>query len=397
VEGRDKKDLAQTAEDGPYGADGALARGLIDGIDYGDGAREAARKAVGAIRDDVVFGGAGTADGRESFADVVRMLGGEPTRHGPIALVKAVGGIRMAGGGGPFGGGGGITEKELGRVLARIEDADAIKAVVLRIDSPGGSALASDLLWHALMKVRAKKPVVVSVGEMAASGGYYLACTGNVIFATPGSIVGSIGVVGGKFGVGAALERWGVHAETFSGKRGDVAHANRATYDSALGAWDEPTKKRMLEQMESTYDLFLRRVAEGRRLPIETVRGFAEGKIFSGEEGQELHMVDELGGLEAAIVRARELAGLPSDAAVEVVGARPSLTDTLFGDSPFGGGDGEGRAPWAARLGAWALGAPMGPSEPALASSTRALWDAVASLGNAEHMATVLPFWLKGP
>src|SRR6185437_2508037 len=116
--------------------------------------------------------------------------------------------------GGLLGERGGIVERHLTRVLKHLERDDDVKAVVLRIDSPGGSALASDLLWHGLMRLRAKKPLVVSVGGMAASGGYYLASAGSVVFADPTSIVGSIGVVGGKVAADRALEKIGVHGET---------------------------------------------------------------------------------------------------------------------------------------------------------------------------------------
>ena len=197
----------------------------------------------------------------------------------------------MGGGGGPFGGRDGITQKELSRELAEIEKNDDIKAVVLRIDSPGGSALASDLLWHDLMRIRAKKPIVVSVGEMAASGGYYLASTANVIFADPMSIVGSIGVVGGKVGIGGALERFGVHAETFPAAKEKPGAAARAAYLSMLSSWDDPTKARVLETMSGIYDLFLARVAEGRKTTPQAIAPHAEGRIFSGREGKRLGLV----------------------------------------------------------------------------------------------------------
>src|SRR5262249_59095077 len=124
----------------------------------------------------------------------------------PVAGGPALGAISMTAAGPlSFGGSNEITERELGRQLARLTTDESTKAVVLRIDSPGGSALASDLLWKRLMRLRAQKPLVVSVAGMAASGGYYLACTGTTILAEPTSIVGSIGVVGGKLGIGRSL------------------------------------------------------------------------------------------------------------------------------------------------------------------------------------------------
>src|SRR5690606_10824835 len=129
---------------------------------------------------------------------------------------------------------------------------DAVKAVVLRIDSPGGSALASDLLWHELMALREKKPLLASVGNMAASGGYYLACAADSIFADPTSIVGSIGVVGGKIVIDDAWDEIGVSAYTFT-PRGAPGDGGRAAYMSILNDWDESTRERVQEQMNAIY------------------------------------------------------------------------------------------------------------------------------------------------
>jgi protease-4 len=338
-------EVAGVIEDGPYSPNRAKELKLVDEVAYVDDAKDALKKAVSAVRDEVRFGpGSGDASGGD-FADLVRILAGEGGGGAPVALVRATGSISMRGGGGLFGGSGGITERDLGKTLARIEKDDDIKALVLRIDSPGGSALASDLLWHQLMKIRAKKPVVVSVGDMAASGGYYLASTGNVIFADATSIVGSIGVVGGKIAVSKALEEIGVHAETFPARRGDPRAASRAGYLSPLVPWDEPTRARVLETMTNVYDVFLARVAEGRKLPVAKIAESAEGRIFSGREGKARGLVDEIGGLSAAIVRARELAKLAPDARVAVVGRKSGLLDTLAGSADDVDGETGGRAP----------------------------------------------------
>jgi protease-4 len=322
---------ADAPEDGPYSANAAKDRGLIDEVAYFDDARTEAREAVGAVRDTVRFGAGAEAGGDDALAEIVKLIGGEGGGGAPIALVRAVGAISMGGGGGLFGGSGGITEHELGRTIARLEKDDDVKVVVLRIDSPGGSALASDLIWHALMRVRAKKPIVVSVGNMAASGGYYLASTGTEIVADPASIVGSIGVVGGKVAIGGALEKLGVHVETFPAKVGDPKAASRAAYLSLFTAWDDATRDRMLETMTSIYELFLARVVEGRggKITLDRLKESAEGRIFSGRQGRDRGLVDLLGGLDFAIERARVLANLPSDARVGVVGQKAGFLDSL--------------------------------------------------------------------
>ncbi len=323
-----------TPEDGPYSARTAKELGLLDDVGYFDEAREALEKDASAVRAEVKLGGGATAGGGDELSDVLRAIAGESLGSAPIALVRADGAISMEGGGGLLSEGGGIVERRMVRTLTRLEHDDDVKAVVLRIDSPGGSALASDLLWHELMRIRAKKPVVVSIGSMAASGGYYLASTGSVIFADDTSIVGSIGVVGGKVAANKALAKLGVHAETIAAKGDDPRAAARAAYESFLMPWDDPTRERVLSTMTAIYELFLARVAEGRNIPVERVAASAEGRIFSGREGKTRGLVDELGGLTEAIARARTLAGLAVDARVNAVGESSGLLDALAEEAP---------------------------------------------------------------
>jgi protease-4 len=325
--GRGHDEVEAAVEDGPYSPAAAKARGLIDEVGYADDALTEAKKAAGATRDELRFG-RGTAGKDDELSDLVRILAGSRASAAPIALIRATGSIGMAPSGGPFGSEAGITERELGKILARVEKDDAVKAVVLRIDSPGGSALASDLIWHELRKVRAKKPVVVSVGGMAASGGYYISSAATQILAEPTSILGSIGVVGGKIAVGDALQRIGVHAETFPARRGPGTAA-RAASSSLLTGWDDPTRARILETMTGIYELFLARVADGRGTTPDKIAPFAEGRLFSGIQAKQNGLVDELGGLHEAYAKARSLAGLPADAAVEVFAGRSGFLEAL--------------------------------------------------------------------
>ena len=333
--GRGHDEVEAAAEDGPYSPAAAKARLLIDDVGYVDDALNEAKKAAGVTRDEVRFG-RGAAGKDDELGDLVRILAGSRASAAPIALIRATGSIGMAPSGGPFGSEAGITERELGKILARVEKDDAVKAVVLRIDSPGGSALASDLIWHELRKVRAKKPVVVSVGGMAASGGYYISSAATQILAEPTSILGSIGVVGGKIAVGDALQRVGVHAETFPARKGPGTAA-RAASSSLLTGWDDPTRARILETMTGIYELFLARVAEGRGTTPDKIAPFAEGRLFSGVQAKQNGLVDELGGLHEAYAKARSLAGLPADAAVEVFAGRSGFLEAL--DSAAGDDD----------------------------------------------------------
>jgi protease-4 len=392
--GRGRADAGDAAEDGPYSAQKAKERGLVDEVGYLDDALTAVKTASGAVREEARFGSGADTEEPEDLGDLLRLFTGE--RTAPIALIRATGSISMAGGGGLFGGRGGITEKELSRQLQRVERDDNIKALVLRIDSPGGSALASDLIWHQIMKVRDKKPVVVSVGEMAASGGYYLSCAGTVIFAEPTSIVGSIGVVGGKFGVGAALERIGVHAETFPANKAKPGAGNRAAYESPLVTWDDATRQRVLESMTAIYDLFLDRIrvgrsTNGRTMTVAQIAPSAEGRIFSGRDAKVRGLVDEMGGLSAAIAKARDLAKLPADARVGVITGKTGFLDAL---DP--GGDGtEERASEAL---AQATGAPklLGLLESA-APEVVPFATSVAPVLDGERVLAAVPFalWVR--
>jgi protease-4 len=334
LQARGGKTLAPgTPEDGPYAAREAKELGLVDSIGYFDEARDALETEAGAVRAEVRYGsGSAGGGGGDELTDVLRTVVGESLESAPVAVVRADGAISLEGGGGILGGGGGIVERKLSRTLARLEKDDDVKAVVLRIDSPGGSALASDLLWHELMGIRAKKPLIVSVGGMAASGGYYMASTGAVVFADETSIVGSIGVVGGKVSGDRVLERFGVHAETIAAKPGDPKAAARAAYESVLTPWDDATRDRLRQTMKGIYDLFLARVAEGRNIPVERVAASAEGRIFGGRDAMTRGLVDEMGGLTEAIARARSLAGLAPDARFAVAGEPSGLLQALGDD-----------------------------------------------------------------
>jgi protease-4 len=334
TKGRPRAEEA-AAEDGPYTPQAARERALIDDVGYIDQVRAALEAATGAVRSEVRLG-PGSPGGADGLTDLLHTVAGDTLGTAPVALVEATGAISMEGGNGIVADSGGIVERRLVRTLARLERDDDVKAVVLRIDSPGGSALASDLLWHQLMAIRQKKTLVVSIGDMAASGGYYLASSGAVVYADATSIVGSIGVVGGKISGERALERIGVHSETFPGRTGDPAAAARAGSESVLVPWDDATRDRVLETMTGIYSLFLSRVAEGRNIPVEQVAASAEGRIFGGRDGKTRGLVDEIGGLREAIARARAMAGLPVDARVEAAVEPTGLLRTLTDDDPQG-------------------------------------------------------------
>ena len=189
----------------------------------------------------------------------------------------------------------------------------SIKAIVLRVDSPGGSALASDLMWYALENAKAKKPVVVSMGDVAASGGYYIACNANKIVAQPSTVTGSIGVFMGKPVVKGLYDWLGVTNEYVM--RGKNAGIFRETEK-----WNPEERAKMEQQTQSIYfDNFLPKVAKGRNKSLEEANGLGQGRVWTGTQAKANGLVDEFGGLERAIEIAKQLANLPADKDVKRV------------------------------------------------------------------------------
>jgi protease IV len=206
---------------------------------------------------------------------------------------------------------------------------DTIKAIVLRIDSPGGSAVASDLVWRELMLTRGRKPIVASMSDLAASGGYYIAIPAHAIVAQPGTLTGSIGILGGKFVTAGLFEKMGARID-------NVKQGRRADMQSPVRRYTRDERARMEAQLQAFYDQFVEKVAEARRSTPEEIDGIAQGRVWTGRQAQELGLVDELGGLERAIAIARQRARIPADAEVQLVIYPPRRTLYQL-VSPFGG------------------------------------------------------------
>jgi len=327
--GRNRDAAALDPEDGPYIPEDARERGLIDRIGFDHAARDAALARTGVDGHVVYFGGSESPE--PSLVELVRILSGTSSRATPhVVVIRATGAITMAGGS-IVGGSDGIVARSLIRLLRRLADDDAAKAVVLRIDSPGGSALASDLLWNELIRLRERKPVVASVGEMAASGGCYLASAATEVLAEHASIVGSIGVMGGKMAVRNTLSDLGITVESV---RANPDGGDRALLESPFTPWDEATRAKVQVAMEHTYDLFLERVAEGRGTSVAAIRPAAEGRLFTGDRARELGLVDRIGGLSDAIDRALELAELEPSAPIHLADPPAGLLDLLGLEDP---------------------------------------------------------------
>jgi protease-4 len=266
-------------------------------------------------------------DQLSSWLAIARFFGAMPQDRpmgDHVAIVYAISNIVDGKGDGVLGARQEIASQTLVAALRALAGDDAVKAVVLRVDSGGGSAQASELIWHAVADLKAKKPVIVSMSDVAASGGYYISSGATKIFALDDTLTGSIGVVGGKLSPAGALAKIGVL--TYPMGRG-----KHATMMASLSPWRDDEKAVIQASMEAVYKQFVARVAAGRHKTAEDILPIAQGRVWTGTKAKELGLVDEIGGLDAAIAEARKLAKLGADSELEIYPPTPTLRDVLAG------------------------------------------------------------------
>ena len=315
-------DVKAMIDNAPYNANQAKELGLIDDAIYEEKVYEELKSSLGYKTDDklrTIRGG----EYRDIPSDSLGLNRGER-----VAIIYASGAINIGRSNkSPFGG----SMVGSDTVVAAVNDAaedSSIKAIVLRVDSPGGSALASDLMWNALENAKAKKPVVVSMSDVAASGGYYIACNANKIVAEPSTITGSIGVFMGKPVVRGFYDWLGISNEyVMRGKNSGIFRETEK--------WTPEERKKMEEGANNIYfNNFLPKVAKGRNMDAERANTLGQGRVWTGTQAKENGLIDEFGGLERAIEVAKQLAGLPADKDVKrvVLPAPRPFFETLFGD-----------------------------------------------------------------
>lgn len=269
------------------------------------------------------------------FSQLMALLGMEPPTRSDdphIAVVYAVGSVVDGKGGGIAGARERIASRTLSTALLALAKAESVKAIVLRISSGGGSALASEIIWNAVETAKKSKPVIVSMGRVAASGGYYIAAGATKIYALDTTLTGSIGVVGGKMVFDQALGKLGVGV--FPMGRGE-----RALMWSPARMWSDGEREAVKELMAQVYATFTTRVATGRELEPAAVEKIAQGRVWTGRDAKVHGLVDEIGGLSAALAEARKLADVPEDTPLEVYPPKPTLMDMLQsvgGSGPLG-------------------------------------------------------------
>jgi protease-4 len=312
---------------GPLLAKEAMHGGLVDRLAYRDEFNQSL--------DDMIEGG--------KRVSVRRYLGfglpeETPEAKRSIAIINAVGAIaRGTSDGSPFSRQSGIGADTLAKAVRDAAEDKGVDAILLRVDSPGGSYVASDTIWREIIRAKeAGKPFIVSMGNTAASGGYFIAMNADTIFAQPGTITGSIGVIVNKLVFEDALDKLGINWSTLKyGENGDIFTPSRDFNAAELD--------RMNRTLDAIYDDFTTKAAEGRDMPIEEMRGLAKGRVWSGADAKRIGLVDKLGGLSDAIDHTKVAIGLAPDDLVKLVSYPKqkdpfqSVLDALEdGSFPFG-------------------------------------------------------------
>lgn len=317
-------------DEGPYVSAAALDAGLVDSVGFLRASRDEIKKAAGVdtIRRTRML----PRQEQLTLGQFLDLLSGEtdkPQAGGErVALVFVTGTITD----GDSSSAGDAVSGPFVRAMERLENDDNVKAVVMRINSPGGSALASDRMWQAARNLAEAKPLIASVGDMAASGGYYIASAADEILAHPNSLVGSIGVVGGKLNFAGLTEDIGIH--TYVLQRG-----KHAAWSTPVRASNASERKAFETLLRDVYHRFIDRVATGREMEREAVLAAAEGRVMTAQDGKELGLIDEMAGLSEALVRARAAAGLGPDAPVELWPSTKGMIDAINDLLSGNGGD----------------------------------------------------------
>ncbi len=321
AEGRHKSeaDVKSLIDHGPFLSEDALKAGLIDDVAYED-----------ELDDKVKLGAA-----KPTYVDMndYRQTNA-PFGHGSqkIAVIYATG--LIASGKSTYDSTGSqVTGSDTIIEYLRKARADqSTKAIILRIDSPGGSAIASDIIWREVMLTRQQKPLIASMSDVAASGGYYIAMPANVIVAEPSTLTGSIGVVLTKFVIDGTLKKLGLNME-------GVSQGKYADLYSPVRPFSPEEKQRVFESMQATYNTFVEKAAQGRNTTPEKIDAVGQGRVWTGLQAKQIGLVDELGGLDRALSIAKQRARIPQDQDVELVVYPPKKSFYDIFKSPFGTSD----------------------------------------------------------
>jgi len=305
--GKSAEEVRALIDNAPYSAAKAKEAGLIDNVAYRDDLEKELKTQLGYKETEQLRLVRGS-----TYSDI------EPESLGldkgeKIAVIYATGEIGSGQSENSPSGSQSVGSDTVAKALNDARDDKTIKAIVIRVDSPGGSALASDIIWHAVVSAKEKKPVVISMGDVAASGGYYIAAGASKIVAQPSTITGSIGVVAGKPVLRGFYDWLGISNEYVM--RGKNAGMFRATEKFSL-----EERAKFEEWIKTTYyEDFVPKVAKGRNKDAAYIDSVAQGRVWTGAQGKDRGLVDEYGGLDRAVEVAKELANIPKDKGVHRV------------------------------------------------------------------------------
>jgi protease-4 len=349
VAGGRKKSAAEIErllDDGPFLPEDALRAGLVDDVVYEDQVEDRLRGARGTAG--AGKAGAGGAEQAEKIGDVpegrLRKIDGDDysrigttslgLNRGPrIGVIYATGTINGGKSGFDPLNGEIVGSETLIDAIRQARRDGSLRAIILRIDSPGGSASASDAVWRELMiarNERADRPIIASMSDLAASGGYYIAMPAQVIVAQPSTLTGSIGIFGGKIVTGGVYEKLGAHIESTSiGKHAEI--------NSPVRPYNAGELAKLQEQLQAFYDQFIEKVATSRHTTPQKIDAVAQGRVWTGRQAKEQGLVDVLGGLDEAVAIAKQRAKLAADSDVELVVYPPPKSFYEILSAQFGG------------------------------------------------------------
>ncbi|MGA2629079.1 MAG: signal peptide peptidase SppA [Terriglobia bacterium] len=291
-------DVAALIAKGPFTAPEALSSKLVDRVSYADEVRELVKQKNHG------------SDSRLSVAEYFRRT--ERKGRSKLAVIYATGDILPGRSSRSPWGGTMMGSDTIAEQFKRAREDSSVKAVVLRVDSPGGVAFASEAMRRELLLTKREKPVVVSMSDVAASGGYWIAMSANKIVAEPGTITGSIGVLTGKLNLLGLYEKLGLSKD-------QIATTDNSTIDYPFQNFTPGQRESILKYMHEIYGNFLQGVAEGRKMNVAAVDKIAQGRVWSGARAKQLGLVDELGGMDTAIAAAKNLAKIPAGEQVALV------------------------------------------------------------------------------
>ena len=301
------EDVRKLIDDAPYNAAKAKEVGLIDEAVYRDELEREVKASLG-YKDSDQFAPVKASEYRDVSPESLGLNKGEK-----VAVIYATGDIGSGRSENSPSGGQSIGSDTLAKALTDAAADKSIKAIVMRVDSPGGSGLASDIIWHAVEAANQKKPVVISMGDVAASGGYYISASASKIVAQPSSITGSIGVVAGKPVMKGLYDWLGISNEyVLRGKEAGMFRETEKFSDDERAKFEDWIKT-------TYYNDFVPKVAKGRHKDPKDVDAVGQGRVWTGAQAKDRGLVDEFGGLDRAIEVAKQLANIPADKGVERV------------------------------------------------------------------------------